>query len=56
MKGGIAIISLTRRDKKDLVKILETITLPSFKDSLISFESSIHFMSFRLKNSKNEYD
>ena len=52
-KGGIVIISLTKRDKKDLVKILETITFPSFKDSLISFESSIYFMSFRLKNSLN---
>ena len=49
-KGGIAIFSLTMRDKKDLVKILETITFPSFKDSLISFESSLYFMSFRLKN------
>ena len=56
LKGGIAFIFLTRRDKKDLVKILETITLPSIKDSLISFQSSIYFMSFRLKNSKNEYN
>ena len=40
----------------DLVKILETIILPSFKESLTSFEISLYFMPFRLKNSKNEYD
>ena len=56
LKGGLTIIFLTRRDMMGLVKILETIILPSFKESLISFEPSIHFMPFRHRNSKNEYD
>ena len=40
----------------DLVKVLERIILPPFKKSLISFEPSIYFIPFRLKNCKNEYD
>ena len=56
MKGGLAIISLTRRDMMDMAKILETVILPSFKESLFSFKSFVCFMPFRLRNSKNEYD
>ena len=40
----------------DMAIILETVILPSFKESLISLEPSIYFMPFRLKNSKNEYE
>ena len=56
MKGGVSFISLTMKDNKENAIIGETNSLPSFKKSFISFESSIYFMPFRLKNSKNEYD
>ena len=56
MKGGVSFISLTMKDNKENAIIGETNALPSFKESFISFESSIYFMPFRLKKRKNEYD